>query len=48
MEIPVHERKEVIDRAKHLMKHYGYDALTSIQISEQEIEKQKKVGEKNE
>lgn len=50
MEIPIDKRKEVIDRAGYLMKKYGYDPLTALKITEQEIENQKKkdkLGEKN-
>ncbi|HSQ89518.1 hypothetical protein [Romboutsia sp.] len=45
----LHKRKDLIARAKYLMNKYGYDALAAIKISEQEFEKQKKIGEeKNE
>jgi hypothetical protein len=44
----LHERKELIARAKYLMDHHGYDAFTAIKIAEQNIEEQKKMGEENE
>lgn len=44
MEIPVHERQIVIDKAKKIMSK-GHDPLTALKIAEQEIEKRKKTGE---
>lgn len=44
MEIPVHDRQIVIDLAKKIMAK-GHDPLEALKMAEQEIEKQKKVGE---
>lgn len=38
----LHERKELIDRAKSLMDKQGYNALLAIQIAEEELKKEKK------
>lgn len=37
----LHEREEIIKRAKKLMDKYGYDPLLAIQIVEQELIKEK-------
>lgn len=50
MEIPIHERHVVIEKAWGIMKEKEVDPLTAITIAEQEIENQKKkdkLGEKN-
>lgn len=36
------KREDAIKRARYLMKHYGYDALSALNIAEQEILEQEK------
>lgn len=41
----VHERKKLITKAKALMDQHGYNPLLAIKKAEEELEKQKNMGE---